>query len=98
MQTAGQSERSYSDTLHVQIELVGQVTKGQGSAGSEGGDVHIGNEIIVLWYHLQGEMCSETIAAQAPPQAIHHSCADCQLVVACALACSHAHDKVQVLW
>ena len=98
MNTAGQSERSYSDTLHVQIELVGQVTKGQGSAGSEGGDVHIGNEIIVLWYHLQGEMCSETIATQAPPQAIHHSCADCQLVVACALACSHAHDKVQVFW
>ena len=54
--------------------------------------MHVGNEIVILWYHLQGEMCSETIAAQAPSQAIHHSCADCQLVVACALTCSHAHN------
>ncbi len=97
MHTARQSERSYSDALHVQIELVGQVSKGQGSAGSERGDVHVGNEIIVLWYHLQGEMCSETIAAQAPPQTIHHSCADRQLVIACALACRHVHNRVQVL-
>ncbi|KAA6420949.1 MAG: hypothetical protein FRX49_09090 [Trebouxia sp. A1-2] len=67
--------------------------EGQGSAGSEGSDVHIGNEIIVLWNHLQGEMCSEAIAAQAAPQAIHHRCADRQLVVAGALACSRAQQQ-----
>lgn len=55
--------------------------------------MHIGNEIIVLWNHLQGEMCSEAIAAQAAPQAIHHRCADRQLVVAGALACSRAQQQ-----
>ena len=51
--------------------------------------MHIGDEVVVLRHHLEGEVRSEAVAAQAPPQPVHHSCADCQLVGACALTCSH---------
>lgn len=53
----------HRDSLHVQVELVGQEAQGQGSAGSEWGDVHIGDEVIIFWNHLKGEMRSETIAS-----------------------------------
>ena len=84
----------HRDTFHVQVELVGQVAQGEGSAGAQGCDVHVGDEVIILRHHLQREVGPETIAAQTAPQAVHHSCADCQLVLACALACNHTQDSI----
>lgn len=83
---------AHSDALHVQVELVGQVAQGQRPTGPQGSDVHIGDEVVVLRHHLQGEVRSEAVAAQAPPQPVHHSCAHCQLVGARALTCSHTQN------
>lgn len=43
--------------------------------------MHIGHQVTIFRDHLQGQVSSETIAAQAPSEAVHHCCADCQLVL-----------------
>ncbi len=72
---------AYSDALHIQVELVGQVAQGEGSAGPEGGDVHVGEHVALLRHHLQREAGSEAITTQAPPEAVHNGRALCQLVL-----------------